>query len=152
LLTQRWSFGRDNMEDQNRPKVGIGVMILKDGKVLVAKRKGSHGEDEYAFPGGHLEHMETFEECARRETREEAGIEIKNIRFNTLTNLRRYSPKHYADIGLIAEWESGEPQNLEPNKTSPWMWLDPENIPLPHFGATDNYLKAYRGEGFYFDD
>ena len=64
-----------------RPKVGIGVMIFKDDKILLGKRKGSHGEDEYAFPGGHLEYMESFAGCARREVSEECGIEIDNIRF-----------------------------------------------------------------------
>jgi 8-oxo-dGTP diphosphatase len=38
-------------------KIGIGVMVFKDGKVLMARRKGSHGQGEYAFPGGHLEYM-----------------------------------------------------------------------------------------------
>lgn len=32
--------------EQQKPKVGIGVMILKNGKVLLGKRKGSHGEGE----------------------------------------------------------------------------------------------------------
>lgn len=50
------------------PKVGIGVMIFKDGKVLLGKRKGSHGDGEYSFPGGHLNYMESFEDCAQRET------------------------------------------------------------------------------------
>ena len=61
------------------PRVGIGVMIFKDNKVLFGKRKGSHGEGEYAFPGGHLDYMETIEDCAKRETFEETGIEIENI-------------------------------------------------------------------------
>ena len=59
------------MSDQRQnSRVGIGVMIFKDGKVLLGKRKGSHGEGDWAFPGGHLDYMEGFEECARRETRE----------------------------------------------------------------------------------
>ncbi|HOF50487.1 MAG TPA: hypothetical protein PLH22_02295 [Candidatus Colwellbacteria bacterium] len=40
------------MDDAPKPRVGIGVMIFKNGKVLLGKRKGSHGEGEYAFPGG----------------------------------------------------------------------------------------------------
>ena len=40
----------DNKE--NRPKVGLGVMVMKDGKVLLGKRKGSHGAGEYVWPGG----------------------------------------------------------------------------------------------------
>lgn len=65
------------MVQQSQPKVGIGVMILKQGKVLLGMRKGSHGAGELAFPGGHLDYMESFEDCARRETREERGIEIE---------------------------------------------------------------------------
>ncbi len=68
------------------PKVGVGVMILKEGKVLLGKRKGSHGAGEYSFPGGHLEYMESFEDCARREIEEECGIKVKNLRFQYLTN------------------------------------------------------------------
>ena len=38
-----------------QPTVGVGVMILKNGCVLLGKRKGAHGEGEYAIPGGHPE-------------------------------------------------------------------------------------------------
>lgn len=75
------------MAGKKRPKVGIGVLVFKKGKALLAKRKGSHGRGEYAFPGGHLEFGESIEECAKRECREEAGIEIKNVRFLRLLNL-----------------------------------------------------------------
>lgn len=122
----------DKVIDQE-PKVGIGVMILKDGKVLLHKRKGSHGDGEYAFPGGHLEYMESFEDCAKRETREECGIEIDNIRFQFTANVRKYAPKHYVHIGLIADWKSGEPQILEPEKCESWNWYDLNNLPKPMF-------------------
>jgi 8-oxo-dGTP diphosphatase len=39
------------------PKVGVGVMIVKEATVLLGQRKGSHGNGEFAFPGGHLEYM-----------------------------------------------------------------------------------------------
>ena len=48
----------------NHPKVGVGVVVVKDGKVLVGKRIGSHGAETWAFPGGHLEWNEKIEECA----------------------------------------------------------------------------------------
>ena len=72
---------------QNSPRVGIGVMVFRDGKVLIGKRKSKLGEGEWSFPGGHLESGESFVECAVRETREESGIEIANIRFVLLRNL-----------------------------------------------------------------
>ncbi len=44
---------------ENIPKVGLGIMIKKAGKVLMVKRKGSHASGQYAFPGGTLEYMES---------------------------------------------------------------------------------------------
>ncbi len=57
----------DPLIPEQRPRVGIGVMVMKDGKVLLGKRKGSHGAGEYAWPGGHMEYMESFEDVAKRE-------------------------------------------------------------------------------------
>lgn len=134
--------------DKKFPKVGIGVLVFKDGKVLLGKRKGSHGAGEYSGTGGHLEYGESLEECAKRETLEEAGINIKNLKFFCLSNIKEYS-KHYVDIGFTAEWESGEPQVLEPEKLESWGWYDLDHLPKPLFDANKRYLHALQtGENF----
>jgi 8-oxo-dGTP diphosphatase len=130
--------------EENKPKVGVGIMILKDGKVLLGKRKGSHGAGDYAFPGGHLEYLESFEDCARREIREEAGIEVKNLKMLCVSNITEYKPKHYVDVGMIAEWESGEPKVLEPDKRESWDWYPLDNIPEPLFFICRHYFEAYK--------
>lgn len=135
---------------QPQPRVGVGVMILKDGRVLLGKRKGSHGAGEYAFPGGHLEYMESFEDCARRETREECGVEIDNIRFQFVANLTQYKPKHYAHIGLIADWKSGDAKVLEPDKCEGWQWHDLNSLP-EMFGPCKLAFEAYKSGKNYFD-
>jgi len=86
-----------------RPKVGVGLLLIKDRKILLGKRKGAHGAGEYAGFGGHLEGLETFEDGLLRELAEEGGpdIKVKNLRFLSVTNLRKYAPKHYVDIGMI---------------------------------------------------
>lgn len=119
-------------------------MILKEGKVLLAKRKGAHGEGEYAFPGGHLEHMESFEDCARRETQEECGIEIKNIQFHFVENVKKYAPKHYVHIGMLADWKSGKPEVMEPEKSETWEWYDLEKLPKPLFWMSKSAIDRYR--------
>ncbi len=139
------------MNEENIVRVGIGVMIFKEGKILLGKRKGKHGAGEYSFPGGHMEYMESFEECAKRETLEEAGIKIKNVRFLRLLNLTEYAPKHYVDIGLIADWESGEPQVLEPENCEGWDWYDMDNLPSPRFSGISTYIEAYKGGNNFFD-
>ncbi len=136
--------------DQNYPKVGVGVMIFKDGKVLLTMRKGSHGAGTYSFPGGHLEYMESFEDCAVRETKEECGIEIKNIRFLFVTNVKKYAPKHYVHIGLSAEWKSGEPRVMEPAKAEEWNWYGLDNIPVPLFEFSRLSFDAYKTGRFYY--
>ena len=71
----------------DKPKVGVAVFVLKDNKILMHKRKNTLGDSTWALPGGHLEFHEQLEECATRETLEEAGVKIKNIRLGTITSL-----------------------------------------------------------------
>ncbi len=139
------------MNQETKPRVGIGIMILKDGKVLLGKRKGSHGSGEYAFPGGHLEYMESYKECALREIGEECGIEIKNLRFLYVSNIKRYAPKHYVHIGLIADWQSGEPQVLEPDKLEHWGWYDLTDLPEPLFATIHDSIEAYKTGRTFWD-
>lgn len=136
-------------EEKLYPKVGVGVMIFKDNLVLLGQRKSSHGAGEYSFPGGHLEYMESFEECAVRETQEECGIEITNIRFQLLANLKMYAPKHYVHIGMIADWKSGEPQILEPENMDSWQWYDLNNLPSPIFFGTKIIIDSYQSGSNY---
>ncbi|CAN5771944.1 NUDIX hydrolase [soil metagenome] len=138
------------MEDQKVVRVGVGIMVLKDGKVLVGKRRGSHGAGEYAWPGGHLEYMESIEECARREVMEETGMVIENVRFLRLLNLKQYAPKHYIDIGMLADWKTGDPEVREPDKLESWEWREMNDLPEPLFGPLPSYFEALQtGQNFW---
>lgn len=137
--------------DLGKIRVGVGIMIFKDGKVLMGRRKGSHGAGEYAFPGGHLDFGESFEDCAKRETLEEAGIHIKNVKFLAVENVTAYEPHHYVNIELTADWESGEPKVMEPNKRENWEWCDIDNIPPPVFSFCSNAIDAYKTGKNYYD-
>jgi 8-oxo-dGTP diphosphatase len=138
------------MEPQT-PRVGIGVMIVKEGRVLLGKRKGSHGAGEFALPGGHLEYMESFEACARRETREECGIDIGEIRFQFVANVTSYAPKHYVHIGLVADWQAGTPKVLEPESSGPWAWYDLAHLPEPLFEMCRLAIDSYTTGRNYYD-
>lgn len=133
-----------------RPKVGVGVMVLKDGKMLIGQRKSSHGAGEWCFPGGHMEFMESFEGAVKRETLEETGIEIENVRFLRLMNQKKYNPGHYINVAFVADWKSGEPQTLEPDKIAEWQWCDIDNPPSPLFDAIPTCIEAYKtGQNFW---
>ncbi|KKW32609.1 MAG: hypothetical protein UY76_C0022G0009 [Candidatus Uhrbacteria bacterium GW2011_GWA2_52_8d] len=121
-----------------RPKVGVGVIIVKDKKVLMGLRKPKHGAQTWHPPGGHLEFGESWEECARRETREEAGIEITNVRFVAAVNdIYPQEQLHYVTIFMRADYLSGEPRACEPEKCSGWDWYTWETVPVPRFTPVD---------------
>jgi len=125
-----------------RPKVGIGVCIVKDRKVLLGKRKNVHGEGDWCFPGGHLEYGESWEACARRETTEEVGIKIRDVHFSIVTNdIFEKDEKHYITLYMVAVYASGEVVLREPEKCECWEWFDWSNLPSPIFLPIQNALK-----------
>lgn len=128
-----------------RPKVGLGVILHKDGKVLLGKRKNAHGAGEWGFPGGHLEFGETYEACARREVMEEAGVTIKNLKFVTATNdIFEKENKHYVTVYISADYDAGLVRNNEPEKLEKWEWFSPAKLPTPLFTPIRNLLAQHK--------
>jgi 8-oxo-dGTP diphosphatase len=130
-----------------RPLVGISVLVMKQDKLLLGKRRGSHGEGEYACPGGHLEHLESFQTCAVREVLEETGLQIETPRFLRVLNARQYAPKHYVDLAFVAEWKNGEPEVREPDKVDCWDWYAIDALPTPLFAMLPSAIAILSGEG-----
>lgn len=137
--------------DKQHPRVGIGIMIFRDGKVLMGKRKSDLGLGDWAFPGGHLENGESLIECAIRETREETGIEITNINLLLLGNIPSTYASHYVAVGFSADWKSGEPAVLEPTKCERWEWCNLSNLPEPLFLPTKMIIDAYQSGKIFWD-
>lgn len=129
-------------ETANRPRVGICVLVVREGKILLGKRRGSHGDGEYASPGGHLEHLESFQACAAREVLEETGLQIGELRFLRVLNCVQYAPKHYIDIAFVAPWVGGEPEVREPDKVERWDWYAIDALPSPVFAMLPSAIAA----------
>jgi 8-oxo-dGTP diphosphatase len=137
------------MEKHSHPMVGIGVIIIRrdNRKVLMGKRICEHGFGNHAFPGGHLEMYESFEDCAIREVKEECGIDVSAGAprvWKTVNTLYREEGKHYVGIFVIVDWypEMGEPINMEPEKCAGWRWYDWDNMPMPQMPC-NNDIHTY---------
>ena len=61
----------------DRPFVGVGAVIVDDGRVLLVKRKYEPLAGRWSLPGGAVEVGETLEESIAREMAEETGLEIE---------------------------------------------------------------------------
>ncbi len=132
-------------------RVGVGVMIFKENKILLGKRKGSHGSGEFSFPGGKMEYKESFKDCVLREIKEECGVEIDNIEFLIVANIKQYLPKHHVLVGFRATWKSSEPAVLEPEKCEGWGWYDLDKLPEPLFEASKIMIDAYKDKRSFLD-
>lgn len=68
---------RSRREYPEHPLLGVGGMIHRDGMILLVKRKFEPNKGRWSLPGGLMEVGEDPEEAARREVREELGIEVR---------------------------------------------------------------------------
>lgn len=142
--------------DEKKIGVGIGVMILKDGKVLLGKRhedpeKASSllkGEGTWTMPGGKLNFGETFEQGAIRETEEETGLKLKNLGVLCINN-DKIDDAHFVTIGLFSDKFLGEPIVMEPDRITEWQWFDIDNLPSPLFFPSERVLDNFKKNKFY---
>jgi 8-oxo-dGTP diphosphatase len=126
-----------------RPFVGVGVFVRRNGKILLGKRRGSHGEGMWALPGGHLEFGEELDVCVRREVLEETNLTVGAIAFGTLTNdIFLAEQRHYVTLYMVCEYAGGELQTMEPAKCEGWQWFGWDALPRPLFLPLENLLKT----------
>lgn len=124
-------------------RVGVGVHILdQEGRILLGKRKNSHGEDTWATPGGHQEFLESPEEAAIREVHEETGLIIKNPKIISVTNdMFKDLNKHYITIHIETRDYSGTLEVKEPHKCEMWEWFSLDKLPEPLFLPLELFFK-----------
>jgi len=128
--------------DEKRPYIGVAVIVVRHHKVLLGKRKNSHGAGTWQFPGGHLEFGESIEACARRELFEETGLSIIDMRKGPFTNdFFEAEKKHYVTLFIIAEQTTGTPCVKEPDKCECWDWFSWSQMPKPHFLPIVNLIR-----------
>lgn len=127
-----------------RPQVGVGVLVMRDNKVLLGKRRGAHGAGFYAPPGEHIELGESIAQTARREVAEECGLEIEDIRLVSVGAYRWSDSRHYVGVDVVCQAPRGEPQNLEPERCEGWEWYALDALPSPLFIVAEKIISSYR--------
>lgn len=67
----------DTRKYPDRPFVGVGGVIVQDGKVVIVKRRYDPLAGRWSIPGGGVELGETLEASVAREMLEETGLEVE---------------------------------------------------------------------------
>lgn len=111
--------------------VGIGVVAMRDGFVLVGRRKSKQGHNQWALPGGWLEPHETFEECALRELEEETGFSRRDgeVVSGSARMMKEIEPSHNGfsvSLFVKVDLKPGSTKAailMEPDKCFEWRFL-----------------------------
>lgn len=127
------------------PGLGVGLAILRDGKLLLCKRMKAPEAGNWNIVGGKVDHMEPAELAARREAEEETGLAIGAIRYLGLTEQRIEADRqHWISLLYVTEETTGEPQLTEPDKLSEIGWFDLDDLPQPISVFTQTVLTYLR--------
>ena len=134
----------------NNVGVSCEVIVLNGNKVLMGKRGDVFGKGSWAFPGGHLKVNERVEDCAKRELKEEVGIEPGEIKLigivNDLLNLPGQE-RQYIRFVFVVDKFKGEVKNLEPERCQSWEWFEKDNLPKPTFVGHVKVLELFLSKG-----
>jgi NAD+ diphosphatase len=124
------------------PPVSPAIMILvtHQGKMLLA-RKAAFPKGRYSALAGFVEPGETLEDTVIRETREEVGVEVKNIRY---FGSQPWPFPHSLMVGFTAQYASGEIR-IEPNELEDAKFFSPDEIPPvpPRLSIARRLIDAY---------
>ena len=129
-----------------RTLVGVGVLIVRDGRVLLGRRRGAHGAGDWALPGGHLEPGEAIADCARREVLEETGLRVGAIEHAGFSaDVFAAEERHYVTLFVRTDDALGEPALREPERCEGWTWFDWDALPEPLFAPLGSLVaQGYR--------
>jgi 8-oxo-dGTP diphosphatase len=127
------------------PGLGVGLAILRDGKLLLCRRMKAPEAGHWNIVGGKVDHMERAEIAARREAEEETGLSIGPIRCLGLTEqLIEADRQHWISLLYVTDDTTGDPQLTEPDKLSEIGWFDLDALPQPLSVFTQTVLAYLR--------
>lgn len=131
------------------PGLGVGLVILRDGKLLLYKRMRPPEAGYWNIVGGKVDHMELSEEAARREAIEETGLAIGRVERIAMTEqIIEADRHHWISLLYVAREVEGEPQLTEPDKMSDFGWFSRSELPEPLSAFTKVAIAALSSEEF----
>jgi mutator protein MutT len=112
-----------------QPLVGIGAVVLINGKILLEKRKNNPGKGKWSIPGGLVDLGESVEQTVIREVMEETRLEVENPQLidvvdNITLDTNRRIKYHFVIVDYLVRVKSGEPVASSDAEELRWVAFD----------------------------
>ena len=134
-----------------KPGLGVGVMIIKEGKILLGlrnpnKEKASselQGQGTWTMPGGKVEFMEKLVDAAKRELEEETSLKATKLDLLCISD-DMTNTAHYVTVGFIVREYTGEAKAMEPETILEWKWFDLNDLPTNLYNPSKKCIEKYK--------
>jgi len=118
-----------NRSYPDRPIIGVGAVIIHDGRALIVQRAGEPRKGEWTVPGGVLEIGETLRSGVEREVLEETGLAVKagsvvDVFENIWPDADGRTEFHYVLVDFLCELISGELKVATDASDARWISLE----------------------------
>jgi ADP-ribose pyrophosphatase YjhB (NUDIX family) len=124
------------------PGPGVVVLIVEGDRILLGRRAGGFGAGLWNLPQGYIEYEEDYLTAARRETREETGLEIAVLSILSVISNFLAPGLHTLSITVLARVTGGDPRPGDDVDALRWV---PLAGPLPEmaFEADTHIIQRY---------
>jgi mutator protein MutT len=112
-----------------QPVVGVGAVIIRDGKILLEKRRSEPAKGKWSIPGGLVELGESAEQAVIREVKEETGLEVEKPELIDVINNISLDENgkikyHFVIIDYFVRLKGGELKAADDAEELRWIALD----------------------------
>lgn len=133
-----------------RPMMGVGVLIEKDGRYLLIKRAADPDKGMWSVPGGLVEVGERVKDAAVREAMEETGLRVELVeRLGVVDKIMRDDDGrvryHFIIVQFLARIVEGEVKAMDDALEARWASLSE----LPSYDITASLRDFLREIGLY---
>ena len=140
-----------------KPGLGVGGMIIKEGKILLGLRNPNkekarselQGQGTWTMPGGKVEFMEKLVDAAKRELEEETSLKATKLDLLCISD-DMTNTAHYVTVGFIVREYTGEAKAMEPKTILEWKWFDLNDLPTNLYNPSKKCIEKYK-EGIIYE-
>lgn len=134
-------------EYPNQPVVGVGAVVLEEGRIILVRRGVEPGKGKWSIPGGAVKLGEKVRDAVVREAEEESGLKVEIMDARPLDTVdsiimdeNKQLQYHYALLQFLARPESG---TLRPGgDVLDARWVSLKEVET--FDLTDSFRSFFR--------